>query len=227
MNIKGHDVLIGPYETNRCYFGDVPDLSRALPDESVHCIVTSPPYWGLRSYLPEGHPDKAKEIGTEATPEEYVARLVEIFRELRRALRKDGTLWLNLGDTYVLGKPKTEFNAGGLNWQKGSSFRRDRRPREDDPHKSVLGLKPKDLIGIPWMVAFALRADGWWLRMDNVWEKPNPMPESVTDRTTKAHEYMFHLSKSDRYYYDNEAVKEASKYPDDNRKARQKQQDLR
>lgn len=160
--------------------GDCLDTLRTLPDESVHCCVTSPPYYGLRAYLPDGHADKGLEIGTEQTPAEYVAKLVQVFREVWRVLRPDATLWLNLGDSYN--------GSGGAG--------------------RIDGLKPKDLIGIPWRVAFALQADGWWLRSDCIWHKPNPMPESVTDRPTKAHEYFFLLAKSQSYFYDAEAVRE-------------------
>lgn len=180
---------------------------RTLSDRSVHCCVTSPPYWGLRSYLSDGHPDKAQEIGSERTPEEFVARLVDVFREVRRVLRDDGTLWLNLGDCYATGAGSVGDHPGGgaqgAAWaKKGAATQPNRMP--------IPGLKPKDLVGIPWRVAFALQADGWWLRSDVIWSKPNPMPESVTDRPTKAHEYLFLLTKSATYFYDHEAVKEAA-----------------
>lgn len=172
--------------------GDALSSLRQLPDESVQCCVTSPPYWGLRDY---GH---ESQIGLEKTPEEYVERLVEIFHEMKRALRGDGTLWLNLGDSYAGGHGMGgKGNTGAL----GSIDKRGRS-----------GVKPKDLIGIPWMVAFALRADGWYLRSDIIWAKPNPMPESVKDRPTKSHEYIFLLSKSERYYYDTEAIKEPGSF---------------
>lgn len=147
------------------YQGDCLETLRWLPSESVNCGVTSPPYWGLRDYGVSG------QLGQESTPEEYIGKLVEIFREFRRVLRDDGTLWLNLGDSYGKGK---------------------------------------QLVGIPWRVALALQADGWYLRQDIIWHKPNPMPESVTDRCTKSHEYIFLLSKSPKYYYDHEAIKEES-----------------
>ena len=165
---------------------------RTLTDASVHCCVTSPPYWGLRDYGHDG------QIGLEPTPEAYVARMVEVFREVRRVLREDGTLWLNLGDSY----------AGG--GKGGGSFEAERPGWTARGRMDGYGLKPKDLVGIPWAVAFALRADGWWLRQDIIWHKPNPMPESVRDRCTKAHEYVFLLTKSERYFYDAEAVKETS-----------------
>lgn len=237
--------------------GDVMEMLRTLPDESVQCVVTSPPYWGLRDYgtaqwqggdvlcdhlrpaahgykpfetstlgpMRDGisetnsaHADKAKrqqylnicakcgavrvdhQIGLEKTPEEYIAKMVEVFREVRRVLRIDGTLWLNMGDSYNgqgARLPSIQAN-GDLSYRAGGNA------------INVTGLKPKDLVGIPWMLAFALRADGWWLRQDIIWSKPNPMPESVTDRCTKAHEYLFLLTKSARYYYDQEAIKEAA-----------------
>jgi DNA modification methylase len=163
--------------------------------ESVHCCVTSPPYYGLRDYGVEG------QIGMEATPDAYVAELVAVFREVRRVLRDDGTLWLNLGDSYT-----GSANAGSERTRTCNS-----KPNATDrnlPAKRGAGLKPKDLIGIPWRVAFALQADGWYLRSDIIWAKRNPMPESVTDRPTKAHEYVFLLTKSARYWYDAEAVAE-------------------
>lgn len=166
---------------------------RELPDCSVNCCVTSPPYYGLRDYGVDG------QIGLEETPEAYVEKMVTVFREVRRVLKDDGTLWLNLGDSYQ-SNPKSDF--GDPKYNGG-------RDRIDNPNRKRLpGLKPKDLIGIPWMVAFALRADGWYLRQDIIWHKPNPMPESVTDRCTKAHEYIFLLSKSARYYYDADAIKQ-------------------
>jgi DNA modification methylase len=178
------------------HVGDCREILRGLPSESVQCCVTSPPYWGLRDY---GHADQ---IGQEATPEAFVASMVDVFREVRRVLKSDGTCWLNLGDTYAAGglgagSGKQRTNAGSCN---GNHIEKARKPPP--------GLKMKDLCGIPWMVAFALRADGWYLRQDIIWSKPNPMPESVTDRCTKAHEYIFLLTKSERYYYDHEAVKE-------------------
>lgn len=187
--------------------GDALTLLRTLPDASIHCAVTSPPYFGLRDYGADG------QIGLEATPEQYVARLVDVFREVRRVLRPDGTLWLNIGDSYAndakWGGSTGGKHAGALHGNTGIG-----RQRMDT------GLKPKDQIGIPWRLAFALQADGWWLRSDVIWHKPNPMPESVTDRPTKAHEYVFLLTKSERYFYDAQAIAEASIYPDDNRKKR-------
>jgi len=174
---------------------------KAMPENSVHCCVTSPPYWGLRDYGVAG------QIGLERTPEEYVAKMVEVFREVRRVLRDDGTLWLNLGDSYA-NDGKWGGETSGKQHYLGEANRM-RVGRE----KRVTGLKPKDLVGIPWRVAFALQADGWWLRQDIIWHKPNPMPESVTDRCTKAHEYIFLMSKSARYFYDNEAIREPHEEP--------------
>lgn len=175
--------------------GDCREVLKALPPESVQCCVTSPPYWGLRDY---GHDDQ---IGQEFTPEEYVATLVEVFNEVRRVLRDHGTLWLNLGDSYA--------NDG--KWGGATSGKHVTALHGDagvGRGKRFTGLKEKDLCGIPWRVAFALQADGWWLRQDIIWHKPNPMPESVTDRCTKSHEYIFLLTKSPRYYYDAESIQE-------------------
>jgi DNA modification methylase len=185
---------------------DVMDGLAQLPDESVHCVVTSPPYWGLRDYGVDG------QIGLEPTPAEFVSRMVEVFREVRRVLRDDGTLWLNLGDSY-------NTQQAGNKTPSGFSQTRPSRVSGNGDQETVKhgrglinGLKPKDLIGIPWRVALALQADGWWLRSDIIWSKPNPMPESVTDRPTKAHEYVFLLTKSERYFYDADAIKEAASY---------------
>ena len=170
-------------------------LRERFAPESVQCCVTSPPYWGLRDYGVEG------QLGLEATPELYVAKMVEVFREVKRVLKADGTLWLNLGDSYA-GSGRGNNPNGKQGTNKVTAF--------DPEYSGVVpsGLKPKDLVGIPWRVAFALQADGWYLRSDIIWHKPNPMPESVTDRCTKSHEYLFLLTKSERYYYDWEAIKE-------------------
>jgi DNA modification methylase len=196
--------------TQRIIPGDCIEGLRTLPDSSVHCCVTSPPYWGLRDYGHEG------QIGLESTPEAYVARMVEVFREVRRVLRDDGTLWLNLGDSYCGGggyapdAPCNKRRAEGESWGAMNAFssREGDARKKSRPGYTPPGLKAKDLVGIPWRVAFALQADGWWLRQDIIWHKPNPMPESVRDRCTKAHEYVFLLTKSERYYYDAEAVSE-------------------
>jgi DNA modification methylase len=174
--------------------GDALEVLRSLPAGIAQTCVTSPPYWGLRDYGTAG------QLGLESTPEEYVARMVEVFREVRRVLRDDGTLWLNLGDSYATTSHATFARpGGGLVVNRGAN-------RTGTPVPP--GLKPKDLVGIPWRVAFALQADGWYLRSDIIWAKPNPMPESITDRPTKAHEYLFLLAKSERYYYDAEAIAE-------------------
>lgn len=171
--------------------GDALTVLRGMDDGSYQMCVTSPPYWGLRDYGVSG------QLGLERTPDEYVDRMVEVFREVRRVLAKDGTLWLNIGDSYSSGG-----NGAGQCKQRtnvGSNM---------PPKTAPPGYKPKDLVGIPWLLAFALRADGWYLRQDIIWAKPNPMPESVRDRCTKSHEFVFLLSKSARYYYDADAIKE-------------------
>lgn len=178
--------------------GDCLDVLKTLEPDSVDCCVTSPPYWGLRNYGVEG------QLGLEKTPEEYTAKMVAVFQEVKRVLKPQGTLWLNLGDCYV-GANNTN-NGGNANF--GSQPGREGIGK--CPKALWGGLLPKNLVGIPWRVAFALQADGWYLRQDIIWHKPNPMPESVTDRCTKAHEYIFLLAKSARYYYDAEAVKEKS-----------------
>ena len=178
---------------NRYEQGDALDVLKTLPDRVFNTCVTSPPYWGLRDYGHEG------QIGLEETPGQYVERMVSVFREVRRVLRDDGTLWLNLGDSYA---SNTKGTGGPTKKQlsnNGSRFA---------PIRLKHDRKGKDLVGIPWRVAFALQADGWYLRSDIIWHKPNPMPESVRDRPTKAHEYVFLLSKSARYYYEAEAISE-------------------
>jgi DNA modification methylase len=189
--------------------GDVLTHLRELPEQSVQCVVTSPPYWGLRDYGTEG------QIGLEKTPEEYTQKMVEVFREVKRVLRDDGTLWLNLGDSYSGSwgdsghRPERDGVEGEQRDKNSEWFARNGHPQVKKPVTvSIPGLKPKDLVGIPWRVAFALQADGWYLRSDIIWSKPNPMPESVTDRPTKAHEYVFLLSKKAKYYYDADAVRE-------------------
>jgi DNA modification methylase len=241
--------------------GDCLEVLKTLPEQSVNCCVTSPPYFGLRDYgtakweggdsncdhvqsLNKHGGERAdrnqegykklyldvcgkcgarridSQIGLEETPDAFVAKLVDVFREVKRVLREDGTLWLNLGDSYAAQRGGThqpaETLAGGVGGKTddGGKVNRDRHDGYNPTRfASRIGLKHKDLIGIPWRVAFALQADGWYLRQDIIWHKPNPMPESVTDRCTKAHEYIFLLSKSARYYYDAEAIKEESIYP--------------
>lgn len=180
------------------YVGDVRKRLRQLPDESVHAMATSPPYYKLRDY------DHEEQIGLEETPQEYVDTLVEVFHEARRVLRSDGTLWLNLGDSYA-GAAGGSQGINGYMADRAVSVSRSNTV----PDKRGDGLKPKDLIGIPWRVALALQADGWWLRSDCVWSKNSCMPESVTDRPTRQHEYVFLLAKSERYFFDMEAVRES------------------
>ncbi|HKW11098.1 MAG TPA: site-specific DNA-methyltransferase [Gemmatimonadaceae bacterium] len=178
------------------YVGDCRALLREMPDGCVQTCITSPPYWGLRDY------GNSEQIGIEPTPVAYVAALVDVFCEVRRVLRDDGTLWLNLGDSYAT-NPGNGRGGEGAGLTKGGTA-----PHRSGVDKTRAGLKVKDLIGIPWSAAFALRDDGWWLRSDVIWSKPNPMPESVRDRPTKGHEYMFLLSKSASYYYDADAIAE-------------------
>ena len=243
-----NDLIDGPVTV---HVGDVLTVLREMSAESVHCVVTSPPYWGLRDYgtaeweggdtgcdhlqnnwgVPGSSTLNAKptdpaaqakrtpykdlcgkcgahridsQLGLESTPEEYIAAMVEVFREVRRVLRPDGTLWLNMGDSYATGSSgdRRLSDPSSPHWSTtGLEVRARARP-------PVASLKPKDLVGIPWRLAFALQADGWWLRSDIIWAKPNPMPESVNDRPPKAHEYIFLLTKSPRYFYDAEAVRE-------------------
>lgn len=183
------------------HVGDCLQELQTLPDESVHCCITSPPYFGLRDY------GMAGQIGLEQTPTEFVARLVEVFREVRRVLRDDGTLWVNMGDSYasIAGGYAPEGSAGKHDIVSRNTRGAVRRGHRRNPAE---GLKQKDLMGIPWRLAFALQDDGWYLRQDIIWHKPNPMPESVRDRCTKAHEYLFLLSKSPRYHFDQDAIAE-------------------
>lgn len=180
---------------HKLYQGDCLHVLRTLPSGSVQCCVTSPPYYNLRNYEIDG------QIGMESSPDEYVQKLVDVFREVKRVLKDDGTLWLNLGDSYA--------GSGGAGNQFGQLERGLAKYRQESKPKEI-GLKPKDLMGIPWRVAFALQEEGWWLRQDIIWHKPNPLPESVKDRFTKAHEYVFLLSKSKSYYFDVDAIKEKS-----------------
>lgn len=193
----------------RILTGDCREVLKGLPDESVHCVVTSPPYWGLRDYG-----TGKSGIGLEATLPEHIAALVRVFQEVKRVLRPDGTLWLNYGDAYAgswgaqsrehAGKHAPNVSALSANQVKAAGIRESKTGSLG----RTPGLKAKDLMGLPWRLAFALQDDGWWLRSDIIWAKPNPMPESVTDRPTRAHEYIFLMSKSARYAYDAEAVKE-------------------
>lgn len=185
-------------ELNRCYCSDAVTGLKQLEPESVNCCVTSPPYYGLRDYGVSG------QIGLESTPEEYINRLVDVFRGVWRVLRDDGTLWINIGDSYA--------GSGKGAWSNKTAQKETYVPDTGGAvakmAKTFEGIKPKDLIGIPWMLAFALRANGWYLRQDIIWQKPNAMPESVTDRCTKSHEYVFLLSKSPHYYFDAESISE-------------------
>ena len=236
------------------YHGDALSVLKELPGELIQCCITSPPYWGLRSYLPDEviirenlskekrnivekeltlfgfiheetkimntylkkeipeHLQKyfePAELGLDKTPEEYVQKLVDIFREIRRVLKSNGTLWLNLGDSYSAG-------GRGCNERNNSFLGKGTAIAQSLGSKNTLGYKPKNLIGIPWLVAFALQADGWYLRQDIIWSKPNPIPESVTDRCTKSHEYIFLMAKNQKYYYDAEAIKEKTVTQDNN-----------
>ncbi len=207
---------------NKIICGDCLEVMKGIPDESIQCCITSPPYWGLRDYQTEG------QFGLEETPEAYAAKMVEVFEEVRRVLKPDGTLWLNLGDSYA-GSGRGRDADGTWNPGQGGSKQGTnvgstlgRQVNSKSLHKNLIagdntgnawvkppnGFKRKDLIGIPWMVAFALRSAGWYLRCDIIWSKPNPMPESVTDRPTKAHEYLFLFSKSIKYYYDQDSIRE-------------------
>ena len=186
--------------------GNSEKVLKELPDESVDCCVTSPPYYALRDY------GNVEQIGLEESPQEYIDRLVTVFHEVKRVLRNDGTLWVNIGDSYNgSGGDHKEFHKNDASFQGAISAKHGGRGNH------LKECKPKDLIGIPWLLAFALRADGWYLRQDIIWAKPNPMPESVTDRCTKSHEYIFLLSKSPKYYFDNVAISEESVCKDDRR----------
>lgn len=198
------------------YHGDCRAVLSSMPERSVHAVVTSPPYWGLRDYGVDA------QIGLEPTPEAYTDAMVGVFREVRRVLRDDGTLWLNMGDSYARDPAKGGAGDGSNGKQEYNSAAQSARRIRSGSSDGTVGrgdraavrngsaaLKPKDLVGVPWRLAFALQADGWYLRSDIVWAKPNPMPESVTDRPTKAHEYVFLLSRGPQYFYDADAVREA------------------
>jgi len=195
---------------NGILHGDVLDKLQELEPESIQCVVTSPPYWGLRDYGTDG------QLGLEETPEEYVEKMVKVFREVKRVLKDDGTVWLNLGDSYAsntIGDNRTndQLATKSTLGPKKDGLNPDNSARESiikGVRKTNHGLKPKDLVGIPWRVAFALQQDGWYLRQDIIWHKPNPMPESVQDRCTKSHEYIFLLTKNSKYYYNADAVRE-------------------
>ena len=185
------------------YQGNCLNTLKKIESQSINTCITSPPYWGLRDY------DESEQLGLEETPEEFVNNLVGVFQEVKRVLRDDGTVWLNLGDSYASNQ------SSGDRVSKYSAKQSTNKGKLGGKQKVPHGHKSKDLIGIPWRVAFALQQDGWYLRQDIIWHKPNPMPESVKDRCTKAHEYIFLLSKSVKYYFDNEAIKEDSIYAPD------------
>lgn len=189
-------------EANKIYLGDCLNVLKTFPERSVNCCITSPPYYGLRDYGVDG------QIGNEESPEEYINKLVNVFNEVKRVLTDDGTLWLNLGDSWA----GSNQGAGTKNPTPKQASNHGTNYMTTENHKSKLsnlnGYKPKDLIGIPWMAAFALRESGWYLRQDIIWAKGNPMPESVKDRCTKSHEYIFLLSKSRKYYFDSDSIKE-------------------
>lgn len=196
-------------EFNRVIEGDCLEVLKQLPDQIINCCVTSPPYYALRDYGNE------KQIGLEKTPEAYINKLVAVFHEVKRVLKDDGTLWVNIGDSYAAqrgGSHQPAETLGGGKHGKAANGETVNRGRNagysPSRNASAIGLKHKDLIGIPWLLAFALRNDGWFLRQDIIWAKPNPMPESVKDRCTKSHEYIFLMSKSPKYYFDYEAIQE-------------------
>mgnify|MGYP000103745000 FL=1 len=187
---------------NQIYISECLSGLRELPDNSINCCITSPPYYGLRDY------QHKLQIGLEKTPEEYIDKLVSVFREVYRVLKEDGTLWVNIGDSYAGSmKGAARFPDNAMNYKQGTNRG---TLGKATLVKQCTGCKNKDLIGIPWMLAFALRADGWYLRQDIIWSKPNPMPESVTDRCTKSHEYIFLLSKSKKYYFDSESIQQTA-----------------
>lgn len=189
---------------NNILQGDSLSVLKCIPDETVQTCITSPPYYGLRNYGVSG------QIGLEESVDEYITNLVKVFREVRRVLKESGTLWINLGDSYA--------GSGKGAWKVKDKQRHTYVPDPDSPQIKIKNkdYKSKDLMGIPWRVAFALQDDGWYLRSDIIWHKPNTMPESVTDRPTKAHEYIFLFSKSPKYYYNNEAIKETAVHGDPN-----------
>ena len=189
---------------NSVLYGDCVERLAELPDECAQTCVTSPPYYGLRVYLAAEHPLKGREVGLEPTPDAYVRKLVAVFRGVRRVLRRDGTLWIVVGDSYNAAGRKGHGTRDGYKQgtNRAAATGADRvRPHAPD-------LKPKDLIGVPWRLALALQKDGWYLRAENIWLKPNAMPDSVADRTTRAHEHVFMLTKSESYFYDAEAIRE-------------------
>lgn len=204
-------------ELNKIYLGSALEVIKTWPANFVQTCITSPPYFNLRSYLPEGHPDKSKEIGLESSPKEFIDNLVSIFHEVKRVLRDDGTCWINISDSYsgsMKGKVSNGYVAGKL--QKGNKGSIGLAV----PDWKALGVGPKNLLGIPWKLAFALQDDGWTLRQDVIWSKASCMPESVKDRCTRSHEYVFMLTKNSDYFYDNDAIKEESVIPEGTKMAK-------
>lgn len=199
-------------EKNKIIIGDSLQELKKMPGNFIDCCITSPPYYGLRDYGVRG------QIGNEETPYEYITNLVKIFAEVKRCMKEDGTLWINIGDSYAGSNKGAAFYPETIRDAKQKTNVGSYRQKELRRGYCDQEIKKKDLIGIPWMLAFALRADGWYLRQDIIWEKPNPMPESVKDRCTKSHEYIFLLSKSPKYYFDNEAIKEPAIYKTGSRK---------
>ena len=196
---------------NRCHFGDVRAVLRQMIADGVQVdtIVTSPPYWGLRSYLPAEHPDKQYEIGSEPTLAEFLAGMVEVFDLARQVLKPEGTAWVNMGDSYAgsWGSQGRDYGGIGVSAMSARQVAASQRKASGTGTIRDRGIKPKDLVGQPWRLAFALQDAGWWLRQDIIWHKPNPMPESIKDRCTKAHEYLFLLAKSERYYFDQASIR--------------------
>ncbi|KQO38052.1 DNA methyltransferase [Acidovorax sp. Leaf84] len=196
---------------NRCHFGDVRAVLRQMIADGVQVdtIVTSPPYWGLRSYLPAEHPDKQYEIGSEPTLAEFLAGMVEVFDLARQVLKPEGTAWVNMGDSYAgsWGSQGRDYGGIGVSAMSARQVAASQRKASGTGTIRDRGIKPKDLMGQPWRLAFALQDAGWWLRQDIIWHKPNPMPESIKDRCTKAHEYLFLLAKSERYYFDQASIR--------------------
>ena len=200
---------------NKIINGKSIEVLKTLPDNSIDCCVTSPPYWGLRDYGAEG------QIGIEETPEAFVNKLADLFDEVKRCLKDDGTLWLNLGDSYISAKCDYMPTQTLKNGNKSDYIQKDSGLGYPPNRRNQVGYKSKDLVGIPWMVAFELRKRGWWLRCDIVWHKPNPMPESVQDRPTRCHEFIFLMTKSKKYYYDADAIKTKMECSEHDKRSRQ------
>jgi site-specific DNA-methyltransferase (cytosine-N4-specific) len=196
---------------DKCHFGDCRDTMRAMIADGVkvQTIVTSPPYWGLRSYLPDGHPMKGSEIGSEPTLREFIDTLVDVFELCRELLADDGTAWVNMGDSYAgsWGPQGRAYSGVAVSQLSARQVAASQRKRSGTGTTHDAGIKPKDMMGQPWRLAFALQDAGWYLRQDIIWHKPNPIPESIKDRCTKAHEYLFLLTKNERYFYDQAAIR--------------------